>query len=141
VDVPEAVAEIIVREPVIGHLATSFLDMPHVTPVWLDYDAVSRTIIIDVESSSFKLKNMMRNSNVCLSFTSPSDSSKWAVISGVVKITELGEDCAHIQTLALKYLGRPKGCPSLRSLLSIDALRVRWWSGCAVDAADTALDS
>jgi general stress protein 26 len=128
VELPIQVRRLVEAGTAIGHFATCHQDIPYVTPVWLDIDANTDHILIDVKPNAVKLRNVRSNPNVCLSIVSAHNSSMWAVIRGVVDdIDELGLDASHVQMLAERYLGRPKRTPGMRYILRIKATRVRWW--------------
>jgi hypothetical protein len=129
-NVPSEVIRLLRNGVTIGHMATSFRNQPHVTPAWLDYDPTSGQLIIDLESASLKLKHVMVNPHIAISFVSADDSSHWVSLKGlVIQIEDMGDDVSHLQSLALRYLGRHKGNPGRRFILSIKIGSVRWWGG------------
>jgi general stress protein 26 len=128
VELPAQVRDLLDNEAVIGYLATSFRGVPHVTPVWLDYDSDSQQLLVDVESNTLKLQNAKRNPNVSVSFVAPGDNANWVILKGViVQIEDTGCDVSHLQTQAEKYLGRPKRNPGHRFILKIKIGGTRWW--------------
>ena len=132
VKLPERIISLLEDAPVIGHFATAVDNKPHVTPVWLDYDRSRDLILIDTMSDALKLKHVQRNPAVSLSFVSPSNSSMWVVLKGTVtSVKDMGDDVSHVQALACKYLGRPKGCPGHRFMVEIEISRHRWWGEAA----------
>lgn len=126
-EMPKELVRLFVDGTAIGHLATSRQDVPHVTPVWLDYDHVSGNMVIDVGMETVKLSHVRTNPLVCLSLVAPHNSNMWAVITGV--ITEISEDNGfeHVQHLAERYLGRAKNNPGRRAVLQVKPTKVRWW--------------
>jgi general stress protein 26 len=128
VELPAQVRRLLDEEAVIGHLATSWHDVPHVTPVWLDYDRNAEQILINVESTTLKLRNARYNPNVCISLVAPYDTAMWVVLKGAVtQIDDMGADNSHLQAQASKYLGRPKRNPGCRCILRIKVAHLRWW--------------
>jgi general stress protein 26 len=128
VEVPRRVQRLIKEEPVIGYLATSYRDVPHVTPVWLDYEEESQQVIINVESKTLKLHNVRQNPNVCISFVAPDNSSWWVVLKGTAtQVEDMGADTVQLQVQAQKYLGRPKRKSGHRFIIRIKIGHVRWW--------------
>ena len=89
------------------YLATLMKDgSPQVTPIWFNTDG--EYILINSAKGRIKDKNMRHRPNVALCITDPSKPYRYLQIRGkVVEITEEGA-CAHIDTLAGKYTGKPK---------------------------------
>jgi len=128
VELPQAISYLMQNEVTIGYLATSFRDVPHVTPVWLDYDDAAQHVLINVESSTLKLYNIRRNPNVSVSFVAPNDNTMWVVLQGsVTQIEDMGQDVSHLQSQAQRYLGRPKRHPGHRFIIRIKISHLRWW--------------
>lgn len=129
-DVPPEVVRLLREGTAVGHLATSYRNQPHVTPVWLDYEPISGELIIDVESATLKLKHVRLNPYIAISFVSVDDSSHWVSLKGfVTQIEDMGDDVSHVQAQALRYLGRRKRNPGHRFLLWVKITSVRWWRG------------
>jgi PPOX class probable F420-dependent enzyme len=126
-EMPSQLIRLFVDGTAIGHLATSRDDVPHVTPVWLDYDGTADTILIDVGMETVKRGHVRANPHVCLSLVAPHNATMWAVVTGV--ITEIHDDSGpeHVQRLAHRYLGRPKRNPGRRAVLHLKPTRVSWW--------------
>lgn len=128
VELPEAIRSLVRDEAVIGYLATSLHDIPHITPVWLDYDDAAQQILINVESNTLKLRNVRHNPCVGISFVAPDDNAMWVVLKGsVTQIEDMGWDTSHVQAQAQKYLGRLKRNPGHRFMLRIKVSHLRWW--------------
>src|ERR1700722_4398028 len=66
VELPIQVRRLVEAGTAIGHFATCYKDVPYVTPVWLDIDANTDHILIDVKPNAIKLRNVRSNRNVCL---------------------------------------------------------------------------
>jgi PPOX class probable F420-dependent enzyme len=90
-----------------GQLATLMPDgSPQVSPVWVDYDG--RNILINSAKGRVKDKNMRRDPRVGLDLVDPENPYRHLSLRGrVVDITEQGAD-AHIDKMAMKYLGKDK---------------------------------
>jgi nitroimidazol reductase NimA-like FMN-containing flavoprotein (pyridoxamine 5'-phosphate oxidase superfamily) len=132
VQFPEEVCSLLEDERLIGHLATSLNDVPHVTPVWLDYQKDVEQLFVNVEGNTLKLRNVMRNPNVSISLLDPSNNAHWVVLRGLVtQVDDMGSDAAHLQAQARKHLGRPKRHVGHRFILRIKISHVRWWGGFA----------
>ena len=107
----------------VAHLATLLPDgTPHVTPVWIGYDAASGRVLVNTERGRQKEVNVRRNPAVGISMTDPDDPYRYLSITGVVE--ELTEDGAreHIDELAHRYTGQPYGNP-VRTRRVIMAIR------------------
>ncbi|MEX5713320.1 pyridoxamine 5'-phosphate oxidase family protein [Parafrankia sp. FMc6] len=121
------VVDLLVNGRTIGHLATSTDGIPHTTPVWLDYDQRSDLILVDVAADTKKLRDVRSNPNVALSFVDPIDNGRWVILRGMVVDVQKDDQATHIQTLALRYLGRHKRRPGFRRILRVKTTYVRWW--------------
>ena len=79
---------------------------PQVTPVWVDYDG--RQILINTAEGRQKDKNLQRDGRVALSILDPDNPYRYLEVRGrVAERTHQGAD-AHIDAMALKYLGKEK---------------------------------
>ncbi|MGB9668821.1 MAG: PPOX class F420-dependent oxidoreductase, partial [Anaerolineales bacterium] len=77
-----------------------------VTPVWVDYDG--EYILFNSALGRQKDRNIRRDNRVALSIQDPDNPYRYLQIRGkVIEISESGAD-AHIDKLALKYLGLEK---------------------------------
>lgn len=90
-----------------AHLATLMPDgSPQVTPIWIDYDG--EFILFNSALGRQKDRNIRRDNRVAISIQDPDNPYRYLQIRGkVIEITEKGAD-AHIDKLALKYLGVEK---------------------------------
>lgn len=95
------------KKKAFAHLATLMPDgKPQTTPVWVDYDG--RHVIINTAEGRLKDKNMQRDGRVALSITDPDNPYRYLEVRGrVSERTHKGAD-AHIDAMALKYLGKEK---------------------------------
>lgn len=105
--VPKEFLDLLERKKAFAHLATVMANgTPQVTPVWFDYH--DGRIRVNTARGRVKDRNMTANPNVALSMMDPDDAYRYLQIRGwVVKVTEQGAD-EHIDSLAMKYLGRDK---------------------------------
>jgi len=79
---------------------------PQVTPVWFDF--VDGKLRINTAAGRVKHRNMTKNSAVAVAITDPANPYRYLQIRGhVANITEEGAD-AHIDHLAMKYMGKEK---------------------------------
>lgn len=87
-----------------AHVATLTDDgLPHVTPVWIDYDADDNRLLVNTERGRQKERNVQNNPAVGVSMTDPDDPYRFlSVIGEVEEITTEGAR-AHIDELARRY--------------------------------------
>ena len=79
---------------------------PQVTPVWFDiHDGKVR---INTAAGRIKHRNMQKNASVAIAISDPQNPYRYMQVRGkVVNVTEEGAD-AHIDSLAMKYMGQEK---------------------------------
>ena len=79
---------------------------PQVTPVWVDYDGTN--LMVNTARGRVKTKNLEREPRVALSIADPENPYRYLGVQGrVTEMTETGAD-AHIDKMAMKYLGKDK---------------------------------
>ena len=79
---------------------------PQVTPVWFDY--TDGKVRVNTAAGRVKHRNMTKNAAVALSIVDPKNPYRHIQIRGrVSNVTEEGAD-AHIDHLAMKYMGKDK---------------------------------
>ncbi len=79
---------------------------PQVTPVW--FDTVGERIRVNTAKGRTKANNMKKGSKVALAIMDPANPYRYVQVRGTVaNVTESGAD-AHIDRLAMKYLGKDK---------------------------------
>lgn len=100
------------EKPTFAHLATLLPNgAPHVTPVWVGYDAEANRVLVNTERGRQKERNVQRNPSVGLSMTEPDNPYRYLSITGeVVALTEEGAR-DHIDQLARRYTGEDYGNP------------------------------
>jgi len=78
---------------------------PHVTPVWIDYDADAGELLVNTERGRQKERNLRRNSNVGVSMADPADPYRYLSVIG--QVSELTTEGAreHIDELSRRYTG------------------------------------
>lgn len=90
----------------IAHLATLLPNgAPHVTPVWIGYDAEAERILVNTERGRRKERNVRRNPAVGLSMVDPDNPYRYLSVTG--EVDDLTEEGArdHIDELARRYTG------------------------------------
>jgi PPOX class probable F420-dependent enzyme len=104
--IPSTHADILDKKS-FAHLATLMPDgSPQVTPVWVDHEG--ERIIINSARGRRKDQNLEKDGRVAISITDPDNPYRALMVRGhVVDITEEGAD-AHIDKMALKYMGKDK---------------------------------
>ena len=90
-----------------AQLATVNADgSPQVTPVWVDYDGTH--VIVNTARGRVKAKNLERNPRVAMAIADPENPYRYLGVQGrVVEMIGQGAD-AHIDKMAMKYLGKDK---------------------------------
>src|ERR1043165_6642109 len=79
---------------------------PQVTPVWVDFDGTN--ILVNTARGRKKDRNLQGNARVALTITDPDNPYRYLGAQGrVVELTEQGAD-AHIDKMAMKYMGKEK---------------------------------
>jgi PPOX class probable F420-dependent enzyme len=89
-----------------AHLATlTPQGIPHVTPVWVDYDADADRVLVNTERGRRKEQNVQQNRYVGMSMTDPDERYRaLSILGDVNEITEGGAR-DHIDELARRYTG------------------------------------
>jgi PPOX class probable F420-dependent enzyme len=78
---------------------------PHVTPVWIDYDAADERLLVNTERGRQKERNVRENPQVGVSMLDPEDPYRYLSVVG--EVTEITTDGAreHIDALSQRYVG------------------------------------
>jgi PPOX class probable F420-dependent enzyme len=126
--IPEAFLDLLTTKKAFAHLATLMKDgSPQVSPVWIDFDGTY--VIVNSALGRQKDKNMRAHDKVGLSIVDPANPYRYLGIRGrVAEITEEGAD-AHIDKMAMKYMGVAKypyrrNASERRCLYKIEPLKV-----------------
>lgn len=101
--IPEGALDLF-EKPALANLATVMPDgMPHVTPVWVDYDGTH--ILMTTVRGRRKERNMRQRPQVGLTIIDPANPWHWLSIRGrVIAAVEEGAD-DHLKRLSKKYTG------------------------------------
>jgi PPOX class probable F420-dependent enzyme len=95
---------------------------PHVTPVWVGYDAEENRLLVNTERDRRKERYVAENPKVGLSMTDPEDPYRYLSVRGEVdEVTEEGAR-EHIDELSRRYTGEdydPDAIQTRRVILKI----------------------
>jgi PPOX class probable F420-dependent enzyme len=81
---------------------------PQITPVWIDFEKNTNTILINTAEGRIKHKNLSRDPRIAISVVNHENPYEMVTIRGKV-IEEITKDAAeHADKLAKKYLGLDK---------------------------------
>jgi PPOX class probable F420-dependent enzyme len=77
---------------------------PHITPVWVDYDADAGRLLVNTERGRQKERNVRRNPTVGVSMLDPENPYRYLSVVGEVE--EITTDGAreHIDELSRRYV-------------------------------------
>ena len=84
---------------------------PHVTPVWIDYDADADRLLVNTERDRQKTRNAEADPNVALSMTDPDDPYRFCSVTGTVEEVTIEGAREHIDELSHRYTGEDYGLP------------------------------
>ncbi|EMA45530.1 pyridoxamine 5'-phosphate oxidase family protein [Halobiforma nitratireducens] len=121
--IPAAFHDLFEKET-IAHVSTLLPNgAPHVTPVWIDYDADADRLLVNTERGRRKEKNVRNDPRVAVSMTDPDDAYRMVSVTGSVH--ELTTDGArdHIDELTRRYMDReeyPNEIETERVIVSIE---------------------
>ena len=89
--------------------------VPHVTPVWVDYDADDDRVLVNTERGRRKEENVQQNPSVGVGMTDPDDSYRaLSVLGEVDEVTEEGAR-EHIDELSERYTGNAEYQPEIQT--------------------------
>ena len=94
------------EKPTFAYLGTVTPEgVPHVTPVWIDYDTDADHILVNTERGRRKEQYVQQNPNVGVGMTDPDD--RYRALSVLGQVDEITEDGAreHIDELSRRYTG------------------------------------
>lgn len=94
------------EKPVFAYFATLTAEgLPHVTPVWVDYDADEDRVLVNTERGRRKERNVQENPKVGMGMTDP--DNRYRALSVLGEVDEITEDGAreHIDELSQRYTG------------------------------------
>lgn len=125
-EIPTEYRDLFERET-FAHVATLMPDgLPHVTPVWIDYDAGENRVLVNTAKGRQKNVNVRHDPRVGVSMTDPEDPYRaLSVIGEVDECTEEGA-AEHIDALERRYRGNDEyqGDRTVRVILKIRPDRV-----------------
>ena len=102
--IPESFHDLFERQT-FAHVATMLPSgLPHVTPVWIDYDHESGYIEFNTARGRRKERNLRADPRAAVSMTDPDDPYRYLAAWG--ELAELTEEGAveHIDALARRYM-------------------------------------
>lgn len=95
------------EKPVFAYFATMTPEgLPHVTPVWVDYDAEQDRVLVNTERDRRKERNVQADPKVGMGMTDPDD--RYRALSILGEVDEITEEGAreHIDELSQRYTGQ-----------------------------------
>ncbi|WP_246998864.1 PPOX class F420-dependent oxidoreductase [Halosolutus gelatinilyticus] len=101
---------------------------PHVTPVWIDYDADADRLLVNTERDRRKEKNARNDSRVAVSMVDPDNPYRMLSVTGEVDEITTENAREHIDELAKRYMGEdeyPNPIQTERVIISIEPENVR----------------
>ena len=103
--IPEEFHELFEKETYAHVASMTPEDTPHVTPVWVDYDADADRLLINTERERRKERNLSNDSRIGVSMVDPDNPYRHLSIIG--EVDEMTEEGAreHIDTLSRRYTG------------------------------------
>jgi len=108
-----------------AHVATLTPDgVPHVTPVWIDYDADRNRVLVNTAKGRRKDVNARNDPRVGVSMTDPDDPYRFLSVTGEVDAVTTEGAREHIDELAMRYMDEeayPQPIESERVILRIRA--------------------
>ncbi|AGB32975.1 putative F420-dependent enzyme [Natrinema pellirubrum DSM 15624] len=103
VSIPEGFHDLF-EKATFAHVATLTDEgLPHVTPVWIDYDTADDRLLINTERGRQKERNVRNNPGVGVSMTDPEDPYRFLSVIGEVEEVTTDGARAHIDELARRY--------------------------------------
>jgi PPOX class probable F420-dependent enzyme len=126
VKLPDELLELL-TQPSRCYIATSMADgSPQLTQTWVDTDGVH--VLINTVQGNLKVKNIRRDPRVAVAIYDRSNPARYFQVRGrVLEVTTDGA-VAHIEKLAVRYLGGPYpwfgGRDHVRVLLIIEAEQI-----------------
>jgi PPOX class probable F420-dependent enzyme len=105
--IPDQYLDLLTQKKAFANLATLMKDgSPQVTPIWFDYKG--GTIRINTARGRVKARNLKDGARVAIAIMDPDNPYRYVQVRGRVKsVAEKGAD-EHIDSLAMKYLGKDK---------------------------------
>ncbi|WP_135820350.1 PPOX class F420-dependent oxidoreductase [Halostella litorea] len=105
VEIPASHRDLFEKET-FAHFVTQEDDAtPHVTPVWVDYDADAGELLVNTARGRRKERNVRDNGTVALSMLDPDDPYRYLSVTGTVEEVTTEGAVEHIDRLAERYMG------------------------------------
>lgn len=90
----------------LGHVATLLPNgLPHVTPVWVDYDPDREHVLFNTATGRRKERNLRADGRAGVSMADPDDPYRYAAAWGEVAEFQTDGAVEHIDSLAQRYMG------------------------------------
>jgi PPOX class probable F420-dependent enzyme len=107
ITIPASHLDLLTTKKAFAHLGTVNDDGSlQVTPVWIDFDG--KHVVFNSAKGRAKDRNLESRKTVALAVSDPDNPYRYVEVRGtVVEITETGAE-AHIDSLAMKYMGQEK---------------------------------
>lgn len=103
-EIPESFHDVFDKKT-FAHLSTTLPDgSPHVTPVWVDYDAAAGELLVNTERGRRKERNVQQTPGVGMSMTDPDDPYRFISVAGTVSEITTDGAIKHINDLAQRYM-------------------------------------
>ena len=102
--IPEAFHDLLSEEPTYATFVTMLPDgLPHLTVVWVDYDAAANRVLVNTERGRRKERNVRGDPRAGVLAAEPDSWFRWLSVSG--EVDEVTTDGAreHIDELARRY--------------------------------------
>jgi PPOX class probable F420-dependent enzyme len=107
-EITEPVAKLL-KDKNFAFIATLMPDgSPQITPVWIDIDKNTNTILVNTASGRKKLDNISRDPRVAISVANQLNPYEMVAIRGEVVQQDTNSADEHIDKLAKKYLDLDK---------------------------------
>ena len=105
--IPEAFQDLLAEEPTYATFVTLLPDgLPHLSVVWIDYDADANRVLVNTERGRRKERNVRSDPRAGVLAAEPDSWFRWLSVSGEVdEVTEAGAR-EHIDELARRYTDR-----------------------------------
>lgn len=94
------------KQKTFAHVATLMPDgMPHITPVWIDYDADADRVLVNTAKGRQKHTNVENDPRIGVSLTDPENSYRALSLYGEVENMTEENAVEHIDSLEQRYRG------------------------------------
>lgn len=105
-EIPEEYRDLFEKRT-LAHVATLMgSGVPHVTPVWIDYDPERNRVLVNTERGRQKDRNVRENPAVGVSMADPDDIYRYIALIGEVDGITTDGAREHIDELSRRYTGQ-----------------------------------